>query len=216
LFKKSNGSIALNIYDKLKEMKKTSRELYEYAKNGCLNGKKVLRCELQILQRVNRALGIKSVRVAHLKSPSFVRRLSDIWLKRFSELTAKKQFVFSSELSNFEMIKKELIALGIYTYGYATLMSHLDSWTKEGKLTTNQKSYSKRKINDYVKCSGSLVELDYRKELIAEMGFLHKELSNDDYNAMQELILNSKTRKQNQINPEVNALRPILIPELED
>ena len=92
----------------------------------------------------------------------------------------------------------------------------LEDLRKDGKITSTQKAYSKKKINDYLHQSGSINEVDHVEQLNQHMSFLHAELSNSEYKHLDSLvsIRNTNYKNKDQIERKI-FLAPVLLPELD-
>lgn len=195
LYKKVNSKYALSIYDKMKEIRRNDKELYEYVQNGYLKDKNILRYELQLKQQINKLLGYKDVKVALIRSRAFVKKLNDIWFNRFKDITTKKKYALYGDIRSYEQLQIELMAKGIASIGTNQLFQFIEDLRKEGKITSAQKYYSKNKINDVLKQTGSLIELDHAEELNKEMNFIHENLSNEEYNELNNISLFKRSLK---------------------
>lgn len=204
LYKTPNQQIALSMYDKQKELKRNDREIFEYTKNGFLKNKNLLRYELQITQRANKQLGYKSLRVVLLRSKTFVKKLNDIWFKKYKSIYTKKKFAFGENVNSYGELQTQLLIFGVQKFGPANLFEVLNDLRKRGNITASQKRYAIAKINNLIKTNGCLIELDHVEELNKQMEFLHQDLSSADYDNLENLILNPKPKNKQAIaNDEI-------------
>ena len=192
LYKTPNKQLALNLYDKKKEIKRNDKELFEYLQEGSLKNKNILRYEVQITQRANMQLGYKSLRVVHLRSKTFLKIMNDNWFNNYNKLLTQKKFKFSADITSYEELKNQILIYAIEKFGLANLLDLLEDLRKDGKFTSSQKRYAKVKINELMKTNGLLIELDHIEELNKQMEFLHQNLSNNDYDLLNSMITNHK------------------------
>lgn len=195
LYKTYSRKTSMSLYDKKKEIQKNDRELAEYLEHGSLKNKNILRYELQMLEKVNQQLGYKALRVVMLRSKTFVKKINDVWYDGFKKLSTQKRFGFTHSISSFEEFKKQLLIYAINDIGFDNLLGILETLRQERKITSNQKMYSKNKLLQLLKSEGCLIELNHIEELNKEMNFLHSQLSSDEYDELENMILLRKSNR---------------------
>lgn len=181
LYKKTNKTYSLNFYDKVKELKKNDNDFYKMNKDCFLKDKNILRYEVKLEKRINQLLEYKSVRVVHLRSDIFIKKLNSFWHMKFKSILTKKTFEFSDNIDSFDNLKKELLLQGIMKVGVKNILDMIDELGKRKKLTPSQKYYSKSKINEAISNEENLIELDESVELAKEIGFLHLNVEKDEF-----------------------------------
>ena len=189
LYKKTNGTHSMTMYDKVKELKKNEREFYQYNRNGVLKDKNILRYEVKLEQKINQLLKYKSVRVVHLRSKTFLKKLNDFWYMKYKSISTKKTFAFNADIDCYGDFKKELLIKAIQDMGITALFKMLDDLRKAGKMTSNQKAYAKQDIKRLVAGTSSLVELDQTVELMSDIEFLHQNLDKDEFTHLKNQIV---------------------------
>lgn len=200
-YTKTNRTHTVTMYDKIKELKKNETEFYKYNRNGVLKGKNILRYEVKLEQRINHLLNYKSVRVVHLRSKTFIKKLNDFWYMKYKTLLTKKTFAFSTDIDNYGEFKNELLVKAIQDVGIFNLFNLLEELRKAGKMTSNQKAYAKREIKRLVAGSSSLIELDPTVELGSDIEFLYANVDKDKFADLKNQITTSEvnTKPMNQI-----------------
>ncbi len=196
LYKKTNGTHSVTMYDKVKELKKNEREFYQYNRDGVLKDKNILRFEVKLEQKINQLLKYKSVRVVHLRSKTFLKKLNDFWFMKYNSILTKKRFMFSNDIATYGDFKKELLVKTIQDIGVTTLFKMLEDLRKAGKMTSNQKAYAKQDIKKLMSGTSSLIELDQTVELMSDIEFLHQNLDKDEFVHLKNIIT------KNQIEPK--------------
>ncbi len=194
LYKSTNQLGSIQLYDKVEEIKKNDRELYEYHKEGVLKNKNILRIEAQLTQKVSKQLGYKSLRVVHLRSKCFSKKLNDVVLEKYKKLLTKRKFAFNPDTCTYTQVKNQLITFSLLELKTYYILEMLEELRKEGKMTSTQKMYSKTKLIDILKSDGCLVELDHIVELNKQMEFLHQQLPSVEYENIEKMIINRKPR----------------------
>jgi len=196
LYKKTNGTHSLTMYDKVKELKKNEREFYQYHRDGVLKDKNILRFEVKLEQKINQLLKYKSVRVVHLRSKTFLNKLNDFWYMKYKSISTKKTFGFSNDITNYGDFKKELLIKAIQDMGVTALFKLLDNLRKTGKMTSNQKAYAKQNIKKLIAGTSSLIELDLAVELMSGIEFLHANVEKDEFTHLKNLIVKREVDKK--------------------
>jgi len=189
LYKKTNGTHSVTMYDKVKELKKNEREFYQYNRNGVLKDKNILRYEVKLEQKINQLLKYKTVRVVHLRSKTFLKKLNDFWYMKYKSISTKKTFTFSTDIASYGDFKKELLVKSIKDMGIASLYKLLEDLRKAGKITSNKKAYAKQDIKRLVAGSSSLIELDQTVELMSDIEFLYQNVDKDEFTHLKNQIV---------------------------
>ncbi|MBS1511011.1 MAG: hypothetical protein JST86_09230 [Bacteroidetes bacterium] len=200
LYKKTNGTHSVTIYDKIKELKKNEREFYQYNRNGVLHGKHILRYEVKLEQKINKLLKYKSIRVVHLRSETFLNKLNDFWYMRYKSISTKKTFDFSADIASYGALERELLVKAIHDMGVANIFKYLEHLRQSGKITANQKAYGKKKIKELIANTSSLIELDPTVELMSGIEFLHQNVNSDEFIHLKGLITKSEAKKTKSIS----------------
>ncbi len=191
LYKKTNCSHSVTMYDKVKELKKNEREFYQYNRNGVLKDKNILRFEVKLEQKINQLLKYKSVRVVHLRSKTFLKKLNDFWYMKYKSISTKKSFVFSTDIASYGDFKRELLVKAIKDMGIVPLYKLLEDLRKAGRMTSNQKAYAKQDIKRLIAGTSSLIELDQTVEFMSGIEFLHQNMDKDEFTHLKNQIIKS-------------------------
>lgn len=192
LYKKTNGTHSMIMYDKKKELQKNAREFYQYNRNGILKGKNILRYEVKLEQKINQLLKYKRVKVVHLRSTTFLKKLNNFWHMKYKSISTKKTFSFSTDIASYGDFKRELLVKAIKDMGVVSLYKLLEDLRKTGKMTSNQKAYAKQNIKRLVAGTSSLIELDQTVELMTGIEFLHQNMDKDEFTHIKNQITKSE------------------------
>jgi len=162
-FESNSGNVDVKFYDKLAEYGNKHNTDAEIA--ALLGTKNLMRYEVQIQKRIAAVLGMRKIKVVHLYSPSFYKRLLNYWYFTYCNIEKKAIMVFPKHIKGRKAVDKFIYRYFVENLGWQNIEAMFDDAQKNGCLTADDKSKKLRQLRSIMEDSRTFLFKEITNEL---------------------------------------------------